>query len=438
MSALSRKLGQLLAKSPVSIELLPGDGSEWLAEDMPEESNPHAPFLLMEGNLGVPRKLAYKAYLESVPAFRRSRTVLHAYLRVTPATGPSLDLVSAEDVADILDSSSVLLLVNPAHQSALNARKGLLTLGALDATRELRFASSLLTLHEGAKQSVLWHHRRWLLRRIYSLVSSSCGETPSRSSDIPGSLAGDGEDSLCGLGLDSDVLSTEFAIVQRACEIYPRNYHAWAHRYLCAEALATALRGDTGPGLMDAWQQERDRIRQWIERHVSDYSAMQYACHLEDLDRGLAASGEPITAVPAGHTQEKIPEERESVVEHAWTLVQAYPSHKSLWLYLRGALRPQFSPAALRLGSATSDRVRDGARALAERFLSDGSADHGGSVSPGEHALVRRHAARFLAWLSWQEGKLKLHGREGAVREIMAGGGEPRQGDAPYSFVSSV
>lgn len=351
----------------------------------------------MEGNLGVPKKLAYKAYLESIPTFRRCCEALHAHLTT------SFDSHGASDVTDTLHSSSVLLLVNPAHQNALNARKRLVKYGALDATQELRFVSALLTLHEGAKQSILWHHRRWLLRRIYSAAGSSYGVNTSSSGGIHRSLAGDDEDSLCRLALDADAWSTEFAAVDRACEVYPRNYHAWSHRYLCAEALATALRGDAGPGLMEAWQKEKDRIRAWIERHVSDYSAMQYACRLEDLGRELSPGGRPTTAIPAGHSQDSPAEEKETLVEHAWALVQAYPSHESLWLYLRGALRPTFNPEAVLLPeSATSDRVRNGARALAERFLSDGSADYGASVLPAERILVRRHAARFLAWLLWQ------------------------------------
>ncbi|EIW54501.1 protein prenylyltransferase [Trametes versicolor FP-101664 SS1] len=398
MSALTLKLGRILASPPISIELLPGDGSEWLAEGMPEESNPHAPFLFIEGNLDL------------------------------PGTG---------DMADILHSSSVLLLVNPAHQSALNARKRLVKHGALDATQELRFVSALLTLHEGAKQSVLWHHRRWILRRISSTAGSpSCGTT-SCSSDIPSSLTWDGEDSLRGLVLDADTWSVEFAAVDRACETYPRNYHAWAHRYLCAEALSTALRGDAGPALMEAWQLEKDRIRQWIERHVSDYSAMQYACRLEDLELGRFAGEQPITAASGDHTREIPSEEKETLVEHAWALVRAYPSHESLWLYLRGALRPPSNLAALHLDSATSDRVRNGARALAERFLSDGSADRGASVLPGEHALVGRHAARFLAWLLWQEGKLKMH--RDVAREIVAvGNGELSQGEALIVYLKAA
>lgn len=122
----------------------------------------------------------------------------------------------------------------------------------------------------------------------------------------------------------------------------------------------------------------------------------------EDLERELDSSEQPTMVVSAGHTRESTPEEKETPLVHAWALVQAYPSHESLWLYLRCALRPPFSPSALQLGSATSDRVRDGGRALAERFLSDGSADRGASVLPREHALARRHAARFLAWMLWQ------------------------------------
>ncbi|KAI0365574.1 protein prenylyltransferase [Pilatotrama ljubarskyi] len=408
-SALSAKLGQLLSIPPSSTELLPGDGAEWLAADMPADARQHAPFLYIEGNLGVPQKLAYKAYLESVPVFRRCR----ARLRASHLTTGS-ELTEAE-VREALASTAVLLLVNPAHQSALNARKRLVQLRAVDAAYELRFASALLTLHEGAKQSLLWHHRRWLLRRIYPEAMGS------RTSDV----VGDGEDSLHGVELDADAFRTEVAVVVRACEVYPRNYHAWTHRYLCAEALVARIRTQGredahADAMVHAWRGERARVREWIERHVSDYSAMQYACRLEVLARRLAESGAGRRARADAST---VPseEERETACEHAWSLVQAYPAHESLWLYLRGALSLSRAGHALAPGPGA---LLVEARTFAERILRDGSAEGASVVSGGafgECALVRNHAVRFLAWLRWKEGGLAADER--VVRDIAAAAG---------------
>ncbi|RPD52751.1 hypothetical protein L227DRAFT_658671 [Lentinus tigrinus ALCF2SS1-6] len=193
-SELGSRLAELLNVPPISIELLPGDGSEWLAVASPA----HAPFLSLDRNLGVPQKAAYRAYLEAVSRFRgvRQRLLHPRSLRGQP--------VSDRNIAEAAASSSVLLLVNPAHQCALNARKRLVELGSLDAAHELAFMGALLTLREGAKQSILWQHRRWLLRRIHP---------PIRPPQAPSLCKGDGVDSLYGVALDAGTFRAELAAV---------------------------------------------------------------------------------------------------------------------------------------------------------------------------------------------------------------------------------
>ncbi|KAI9064535.1 hypothetical protein FKP32DRAFT_1591350 [Trametes sanguinea] len=411
MHELVGKLGDLLNHPPVSVELLPGDGSEWFTEDSPQEIIQHAPFLFVEGNLGVPHKLAYKLYLQSVPTFQECR----ARLRSQPTGETPLDLDGGLRTLThhTLASSAVLLLVNPAHQSALNARKRLVQLGALEAAHELRFVSALFTLRDGAKQSILWHHRRWLLRRVYSSLPPPARDEPrTTAADLRGPQ-GDGADSLAGLSLDADWFRTEFGVVSRACEIYPRNYHAWAHRFLCAQALATlcthpATSDARRAGWREALREEAARAREWVDRHVSDYSAMQYACRVQSLQNTLRA------AADVGSRGSRPVAEEGSVdaplVEHAWSLVKAYPAHESLWLYFRGAMNIPSSDEALALADLPAVRgISTRAEEFAERLLSDVTGPEGtSSVLPADGALARNHAVRFLAWVLWKEKKIRL------------------------------
>ncbi|PIL33401.1 hypothetical protein GSI_04022 [Ganoderma sinense ZZ0214-1] len=376
---LCSRLGDLLNVPPISIELLPGDASEWLASAPPE----HAPFLFVDNNLGVPHKLAYKAYLEAVARFRAVR--------------PRHDSIDHSHSAELLASSAVLLLVNPAHQTALNARKRLVLLGTHSAAHELRFTDALLTLRDGAKQSILWHHRRWVLRRIHPPLPSP---SPSPFSESQAKGHGDGVDTLADIALSPATFRAEIAAVERACEAYPRNYHAWAHRFLCAEALVHVLAHvlsafspssasassphDRHEALREL-EAERAHIRTWVERHVADYSAMQYACRLEALVQGL----------PAPDTETKTKTETEKGAEagaHALELVRAYSSHEALWLYLRGAVALDLFPpgtqgdAGAAIDGLTESYLREGATAVA-----------GHQVVSGTYG----HAVRFSAWRKW-------------------------------------
>jgi protein prenyltransferase alpha subunit repeat containing protein 1 len=72
-------------------------------------------------------------------------------------------------------------------------------------------------------------------------------------------------------------------------------------------------------------RQEVAQLREWIDRHVSDYSAVHLLCNVTVLERSgalqLAENGGGSLA--------------EELREHALSLVISYPSHEALWLYLR-------------------------------------------------------------------------------------------------------
>ena len=115
-------------------------------------------------------------------------------------------------------------------------------------------------------------------------------------------------------------LEAEIACTSTACHVYPRNYHAWTHRRLCAKALVFSLHPED-PSKLGVLVDEYQRTLKWIESHVSDYSAMNHAIILERL----WLDGKPTDG-------------RLSTKVHAASLLRLYPDHESLWMYLRGSL----------------------------------------------------------------------------------------------------
>ena len=266
-----------------SIEILPGEIAGWVPE-----STPTYPFLFAEGNLGVPQKVLYPAYVVAVRAYFGLRNEAR---NSTPSLWRS-------NLLDCL--TRVILLTNPAHQTALNSRKKLVQNHAIDPRWELDFSAGLLSCRECAKESILWHHRRWLLHVIHETPIAAGADT------IPGSIS-------------PDTLETEFACVSTACHLYPRNYHAWAHRRFCVDMLVASLKSDV-PQSSSPLTKEYQSTLKWVEAHVSDYSAMNYAINVEKM---LPDGGPSAAFLPTK--------------EHATSLLRSYPDHESLWMYLRGS-----------------------------------------------------------------------------------------------------
>jgi protein prenyltransferase alpha subunit repeat containing protein 1 len=279
----------------------------------------------VDGHLGVPKKVLYAAYLAAARRFAADRDAL-------------------------LGLSGVLLLGNPAHETALHARQRAVLSGEFNAAQELAFGALLLGgLKDAAKQAGLWHYRRVLLRRLHP--GGQPGEEPA-------------------FVLDPEAWAAERALLERACELYPRNYYAWMHRAICVRAAALHLKelSNTGAGgaASTLLADEIAAARAWLERHVGDASAVHHLLLLAGL----------LQSPPDDDTK------TEPARAHALGLVRAYPSHEALWLYLRGALAHSSSRCAadgdveLALAAAEADADRE----------------------------ARRHAARFRAWIERSPG----------------------------------
>lgn len=258
------------------------------------------PFLFVEDNLGIPQKIIHKVYLHAVGLFRSARKCIPT----RPTTIVQRNCVLDASLVRILAaSSSILLLANPPHQTALNARKHLVRMHLIDPRAELRFMASLLSSQHCAKHAELWYHRRWILGAA-------------------------GVDSYCHLQFPSrELFQQELELASRACELYPRNYFAWTHRLICMRSLLSGyLTGTDTVGFVPILRNEITGIKGWIDRHVSDYSAIH-----------------TILALSQAAFQSKDSSLMEIVIEedllgHAISLVREYPAHEALWMYIRTAL----------------------------------------------------------------------------------------------------
>lgn len=288
--------------------------------------NPHKYFVLAEGNLGVPQKILGKAYLEATKFAKHARAALR-----THAGSDELAIVHAR--GELSWASSVLLLLNPGHQTAWNIRKQLVSYGVLQRHRELEFTTALLTVRDCAKTSMLWHHRRWLLCRTFPSTPPALLPPSAQPSYAPG----EEEELLKGLPIPVDALQREFAACTTACGTYERNYFAWLHRFRCFEVLYSKLylclaASDTSimQGMINLVREEAAWTTHWIDRHVSDYTAMQYRCwigkHMGQLRQNFTA--------PVVRT---IMDPR-ATYTHARDLLKAFPDHEALWCYVKGAM----------------------------------------------------------------------------------------------------
>jgi len=277
----------LITTHSTSVEILP---KEWLSAD----TNLHAPFEVNEGHLGIPKHIFMQVYSYASKCFC------------------DLDVDSPLELDRI---SSLVLLVNPAHQTALNRRKDLTLSGHLsNADDELRLTAVLQSLPDGAKSSILWHHRRWVLNHFQPPVC----DTPSAP------------DSLSCLSLSLHRFATELDVASIACETYPRNYHAWLHKSKVIEALTSSYQRSPNTETEAFFRDIESSGIKHIDMHIKDYSSMHYLCRVFDstLKCGLKE-------------QSRLDETKErpyQPVEHAKALLQVYPTYESLWYYLRMAI----------------------------------------------------------------------------------------------------
>ncbi|KAF7315132.1 hypothetical protein MIND_00027500 [Mycena indigotica] len=291
---LVQSLGRILQSTLVSIEIVPGDPETWGA------SNTEG-FLLSQSpegqNLGVFQKHLYSIYPTAVSMLKTSAH----------------------------NASAVILLANPAHQTAWNARKHLVLQSEPHfAESELLFSERLMPSSKpAAKESIAWAYRRWLLHYIYGATA-----------------------------LPVKRVESEFLLVSKCCELYPRNYFAWSHHYFTVDCLVTALDADHNldSPYIGVLLGRAHSLRRWIETHVSDFSAMDQYCKLLSRVNSLSYYRHAFSALldPPTH------------LHHTIELIQTYPN-ESLWMFLRALLIvfPQLVESAVSLTSDFESVHRD-------------------------------------------------------------------------------
>jgi protein prenyltransferase alpha subunit repeat containing protein 1 len=247
-----------------TIEILPLDLTDISQELLDQATEQDPTFILVQGNLGI---------------FRKS--LLKLYLRTSMRLAELSELPSHEAIR----GTSLLLLANPGHSTALNARIRLVESGALSLSYELRWVSLLLlSSKEASKQSILWAYRRRLLVGLAEVFS------PRLSS-----------------------LAAEVSLVLNVCGMYPRNYYAWNHLYLCLEPCILSVDLPEIQSLVE----QLDRLKDWVQTHVSDYSAAHHYCCLT-----AKAQTTKFASSYGIHTLK-------GIKEHSLSLVRSFPSHES-------------------------------------------------------------------------------------------------------------
>jgi len=250
--------------------------------------------VLVDGNcIAIPK-------VKLVQAFVIARQILFTSLK------DSLN----DNNQDIRNSTTVILLTDPEHLTAANARKKLIqryqTQSPEDLERalikELAFTESLLTspLHRHSKSPTLWGHRRWLL------------ETCRNS------------------GLQHD-LHRDLKVVLVSAERHPRNYYAWSHMRWVLQHLYHGDETGTLWGLsVKLAASERLKVlsvvKDWCLRHPGDTSGWSFLLFLLftlNPSEKYSESEHPIV-VNSSICKEVL----DLAISFKWT-------HESLWVFLR-------------------------------------------------------------------------------------------------------
>ena len=270
-----------------------------------------APFLLVDNNLGVPKNVLYALYPVALSIFASARANFNRGLDTS--------------ISDLTASTAVILLANPAHQTALNMRKRLIHKGALEPAHELGLTASLLSSRNCSNQAILWYHRQWLLRRRYGPETPVLDPVEMDSVDIR--------------AIPLDVLRAELSVASDASEIYPRNYFSWMHRHFCIQfVLSQSQLHPNSLPIKLFIAEEISAVRLWIERHISDASAVHYLITLT-ISLNHTHPKDIMGQTPIGPQDVRFDDLVSSTINHALSLVKSYPDRECLWMYLRAALR---------------------------------------------------------------------------------------------------
>lgn len=203
---------------------------------------------------------------------------------------------------ELLQSSAVILLMDPEHLTAANARKRLIQKAQRRPKTELRellkhellFLDSYLTsrLHRHTKSPTLWGHRRWILEVFQEA------------------------------GIKWDLERDLKEVVLIAAERHPRNYYSWLHmRWL----LQNSRFGSNGNSSDVDQEKILCVLRSWCLRHPADTSGFSFLLFYLSY---LESSRKPPGSQPCDASSSICKEVLGLAVSFKW-------SHESVWVFLR-------------------------------------------------------------------------------------------------------
>lgn len=242
--------------------------------------------VLIDGNsIAVP-----KAKL--VQAFVIARKIFFQYMRDCPPN-KSVDLRNA---------TAVILLMDPEHLTAANARKRLIQKlqkdpqADLEASlrKELHFVDSYLTsrLHRHTKSPTLWSHRRWVLEVCKSIQ------------------------------MEYDIQQDLTSVILIAAERHPRNYYAWSHLRWLVQTFTTCLEDSKTQTRNSDFDQLVAVVKDWCLRHPADISGFSFLLFC--------------LSMPGSSEDVSKPQLKSSICSEVFRLAISFKwTHETIWVFLR-------------------------------------------------------------------------------------------------------
>jgi hypothetical protein len=168
-----------------------------------------------------------------------------------------------------------------------------------------------------------WAHRKYVVQKIMAKYTDNSAEDEDVNNEI----------------IMEQLIREEITICTRVAEHYPKNYYAWTHRrYLLDIMLRTTcsrIRQDDPQQspqntaqvtsmFLSLMSEEWSSVTTWLERHVSDHSAVHYAGQVLQF----------LLRYTSNTTDAKI-EVVKKALQLARELVDRFSDHEALWSFRR-------------------------------------------------------------------------------------------------------
>ncbi|CAL8108802.1 unnamed protein product [Calicophoron daubneyi] len=174
-----------------------------------------------------------------------------------------------------------LLLLSPNTTSFWNRRRAALLCGQLSASNELKLTALILRTYPRSNETIF--HRQWVFKQYFSG--------------------------------DPQALVNEFSLCDRVADSYRFNYALWQYRRFLLDLIGS-----------EGYQDEVERLENWLLTHPTDTSGWTYFIHLLEV---MAAQSTSIT-----HVRPLITRQLELTAQS----LKLYPERECLWMVRRGLL----------------------------------------------------------------------------------------------------